>query len=157
MEYLLIADTDELTGARTRGAGLADIDREIARVRRTDGVLLVAYVDVVGLKAVNDAGGHGAGDTLLRRAVRAIRGQLRSYDVLVRVGGDEFVCALAGATIQDARRRLGAVQAALASGPLPCAIKVGFAELTVETSAADLIARADADLPASPSRSYALR
>jgi diguanylate cyclase (GGDEF)-like protein len=148
LHQLAIAETDALTGTRTRAPGLADLEREIDRARRTTGPLAVAYVDVVGLKAVNDTQGHSAGDTLLQRAVRAIRGHLRSYDSIVRIGGDEFLCVMSGATIPDARRRFGAVQAALAADPDWCEIKVGFAALEPEDSAAELIQRADADLPA---------
>jgi diguanylate cyclase (GGDEF)-like protein len=98
------------------------------------------------LKAVNDLHGHTAGDHLLQRGVRAIREQLRSYDLIVRVGGDEFLCALSGATLEEARRRFAAVQARLAADPEPCEIRVGFADLAPKESAAKLIERADADL-----------
>jgi diguanylate cyclase (GGDEF)-like protein len=147
IQQLLVAETDALTGARTRGAGLADLDHEVERARRTNEMLAVAYIDIVGLKKVNDTQGHGAGDALLQRVVDAIRRQLRSYDLIVRVGGDEFVCALSGATLPDARTRFAAVRAELARPPEACEIKVGLAELTPEASGADLIALADADLP----------
>jgi diguanylate cyclase (GGDEF)-like protein len=144
---LAIAETDPLTGTRTRAPGLADLDHEIDRARRTTNLLAVAYVDIVGLKIQNDSHGHAAGDALLQRAVRAIRSHLRSYDMIVRIGGDEFLCVMSGATIQDARQRFGAVHLALAGDPDPCEIKVGFAALTPEDSATELIERADADLP----------
>src|SRR6202011_6011047 len=89
LHQLAIAETDALTGTRTRAAGLAELDHEIDRARRTTSPLVVAYVDVVGLKAVNDTRGHAAGDELLQHVVRAIRGHLRSYDSIVRLGGDE--------------------------------------------------------------------
>ena len=152
LQALAIAETDQLTGARTRAAGLLDLDHEIDRARRSTGRLVVAYVDVVGLKAVNDAGGHSAGDKLLQHAVRGIRGHLRSYDLIVRHGGDEFLCVMSGATIDDARQRFGSVQAALAEDPDPCEVKVGFAALAPEDSARELIDRADADLPSSRRR-----
>jgi diguanylate cyclase (GGDEF)-like protein len=138
---LEIAETDPLTGTRTRAPGVADLDHEIDRARRTTDLLAVAYVDVVGLKAENDTHGHGAGDALLQRVVRAIRGDLRSYDMIVRIGGDEFLCVMSGATIEDARQRFDAVHAALAADRDPCEIKVGFAALAPEDSAAELIAR----------------
>jgi GGDEF domain-containing protein len=78
--------------------------------------------------------------------VHAIRDHLRSYDIIVRIAGDEFLCAMSGATIEDARQRFGAVHTALAADPDPCEIKVGFAALAPEDSAAELTARADADL-----------
>ncbi|HUY83870.1 MAG TPA: GGDEF domain-containing protein [Steroidobacteraceae bacterium] len=152
LQALAIAETDQLTGARTRAAGLVDLDHEIDRARRTNGRLVVAYVDVVGLKAVNDAVGHSAGDALLQHAVRGIRGHLRSYDLIVRQGGDEFLCAMSGATVDDARQRFRSVRAALAEDPDPCEIKVGFAALAPDDSARDLIERADADLPSSRPR-----
>jgi diguanylate cyclase (GGDEF)-like protein len=146
---LAIAGTDQLTGARTRATGLADLDNEIARARRSVGLLVVVYVDVVGLKAVNDSEGHAAGDALLQHAVAGIRGQLRSYDLIVRLGGDEFLCVISGVTMQGARERIAAVQAALATDPDRCEIKVGFAQLEGHDSAAQLISRADGQLPAS--------
>jgi diguanylate cyclase (GGDEF)-like protein len=147
LDQLAIAETDPLTGVRTRAPGLADLDREMDRARRTTELLAVAYVDIVGLKAENDTHGHRAGDALLQHAVNAIRDHLRSYDMIVRIGGDEFLCAMSGATIEDARQRFSAVHAALAADPDPCEIKVGFAALAPEDSAAELIERADADLP----------
>ena len=150
IQQLAIAETDQLTGTRTRAAGLAELDHEIDRARRTNGLLVVAYVDVVGLKAVNDAHGHAAGDGLLQRAVRRIRTQLRSYDWIVRLGGDEFLCVMSGATINDAHQRFAVIQTTLATDPDPCAIKIGFAALAAGDSAAELIQRADAELPRSP-------
>jgi diguanylate cyclase (GGDEF)-like protein len=149
LAQLASAETDGLTGTRSRATGLEDFDREIARARRTMARLVIAYVDVVGLKAVNDAHGHGAGDALLQHAVNAIRGRLRSYDLIVRIGGDEFVCVMSGATIESAHQRFDAIQTTLAADRYPCEIKVGFAALADEDTAADLIARADAELPAS--------
>jgi diguanylate cyclase (GGDEF)-like protein len=151
-QQLLIAETDALTGVRARGAGLADLEEEIDRAGRVHGHLVAAYIDVVGLKTVNDQHGHASGDALLQRAVTAIKQQLRSYDLVIRVGGDEFVCVLSGVTVQDVRRRFTAVSAALAASPVPCEIKVGFADLRSNERAPAFIARADADLPMSPGR-----
>jgi diguanylate cyclase (GGDEF)-like protein len=150
LRQLAISESDPLTGARTRAAGLADVEREIARAQRTKGPLAIAYIDVVGLKAANDERGHAAGDALLQQVVRTIRGQLRSYDSIVRLGGDEFLCVLSGATIEDARRRFSAVDTDLGKDPDPCRIKVGFTELLGDDRAVDLIERADHDMPTSP-------
>jgi diguanylate cyclase (GGDEF)-like protein len=146
LRQLAMAETDALTGVRTRYAGLEDIAHEIARAGRTTGLLTAAYVDVVGLKTVNDSLGHAAGDLLLQRVVRAIRARLRSYDLIVRLGGDEFLCVLSDTTIEDARERLRSVQTALAAEDDPVQIKVGFAALTPDDVTADLIERADSDL-----------
>jgi diguanylate cyclase (GGDEF)-like protein len=144
---VVVAETDALTGARTRGPGLADVDKEIERARRAAGLLVIAYVDLVGLKAINDTKGHAVGDVMLQQAVGAIRSQLRSYDLIVRVGGDEFLCVMSGATIEEARRRFESVNTALAADCPACEIEVGFSVLMPGDSAAQLIQRADAELP----------
>lgn len=153
LRQLAIAETDALTGARTRAAGMGDLEHEIDRARRTNASLVVAYVDVVGLKAVNDSYGHSAGDELLRRVVLALRGHLRTYDLVIRLGGDEFLCAMSGATRDDARTRFRAIRAELAAAPHRSEIKVGFATLSPQDSADALIQRADAELPITPRRS----
>lgn len=137
-----LADLDELTGALRRGVGLAALERELARAARAGAQLVVAYVDVDRLKLVNDAQGHAAGDDLLRHTTAVMRSQLRSYDLLIRMGGDEFVCVLTGITTHEARRRFAAVDRGLATG----SISVGFAERMEDDTADALIQRADDDL-----------
>jgi diguanylate cyclase (GGDEF)-like protein len=149
---LAIAETDALTGTRTRGAGLADLDHELDRARRTTAQLVVAYVDVVGLKAVNDEHGHAAGDALLQRVVREIRNRLRSYDLIIRLGGDEFLCVMSDTTMEGARQRFNAIQAGLETRRDRAAIKIGLAAFAPEDSAAELIERADAELPTTRAR-----
>src|SRR4051794_128459 len=99
------ATLDDLTGAVRRGPGLIELEHEIDRARRSHTKLVAAFVDVVALKTVNDRFGHAAGDRLLRDVVNALTGQLRSYDLVIRYGGDEFVCVLADADVNAARRR----------------------------------------------------
>jgi diguanylate cyclase (GGDEF)-like protein len=135
--------TDSLTGAWQRGPGLEQLEHEIHRARRGNGRLVVAYVDVNGLKAINDTYGHAAGDTMLARVVAALRCNLRPYELIVRVGGDEFICALSDAGIDDVRRRFDEIAQQLSVDPDVAAITVGFAELTDADSATDLVERAD--------------
>jgi diguanylate cyclase (GGDEF)-like protein len=94
----------------------------------------------------NDSQGHGAGDALLRRVVAAVRSRLRSYEPIIRLGGDEFLCALAGATIENAHRRFEEIRSELGAAPDRGSVTVGFAELTPGDTPTDLINRADADL-----------
>ena len=54
MRQLVAAETDPLTGARTRIAGLVDLDRELDRCRRTGAGLVIALVEVVGLEGADD-------------------------------------------------------------------------------------------------------
>jgi len=143
---LRVAETDAVTGARSRTAGLRDLDYELVRCHRTRTALVVAYVDVVGLKALNDARGHAAGDALLAQAVALICSHLRPYDLVIRLGGDEFLCAMSQMTLADARERLGQVAAMLEAADDPGAIRTGFAELQADDNATALIARADDEL-----------
>ena len=86
------AATDELTSTWTRAFGLAQVSHELERARRLGAKLVIAFLDVDGLKNVNDNHGHLAGDALLRLVGETLRANVRPYDVLVRYGGDEF-CA----------------------------------------------------------------
>ena len=138
----LHADHDQLTGAMARDAGLRAIEHEIARARRTGDPLTLAFVDVDKLKRVNDAHGHAVGDTLLRNVVEALRSGLRETDLIVRYGGDEFLCALAGATKKNAAKRLAVSEDVLA-GFATGSLSVGLADLRAGDDTAALIARAD--------------
>jgi diguanylate cyclase (GGDEF)-like protein len=149
-DALAQAANDALTGARARAAGLAELACEIDRCRRTSGQLVVAYLDVVGLKALNDSQGHAAGDALLILVVSLVENHLRSYDLIVRVGGDEFVCAMSNMTLADARERFGQVAAALSAASGGATIRYGLARLTPHESATELVARADRELIAGP-------
>jgi diguanylate cyclase (GGDEF)-like protein len=140
------ATRDGLTGALLRDAGLAEVEREIARVRRAAHPLVLAFIDVDHLKAVNDSLGHVAGDRLLVEVASTIRAQMRSYDLIVRYGGDEFLCVLSGLSMSAATARLELINTVLAAGAEHGSITVGLAELQPGDSAASLIARADAAL-----------
>ena len=140
------ADLDELTGVFRRGAGELALMHEIKRSRRLGRSLVVAVIDVDGLKAVNDNEGHAGGDVLLRDVPTAVTSTLRSYDVVVRWGGDEFVCALSDVTIEVASERLVEVQRAFTGLHPGASISAGLAELGDDDTLESLIARADTAL-----------
>ena len=83
-------DTDPLTGLLTRRAFLERLDREHSRARRYPQPIAVLMLDVDRLKAINDRGGHAAGDAALRAMAAAIANGLRAADTAGRIGGDEF-------------------------------------------------------------------
>ena len=137
------AGTDELTGVRRRGVGLEDLSNEIARSRREGEPLVAVYVDVDGLKAVNDNEGHPAGDAMLQVVAARLRGQMRSYDLIIRLGGDEFLCVLPGVSADKARERFVALGH---PDDGRGAVSVGLSQLRDEDGVQDLISRADDDL-----------
>jgi diguanylate cyclase (GGDEF)-like protein len=122
------------------------MQHEIDRARRQGHPLLVAFIDVNGLKSVNDREGHAAGDQVLREVAEALRHGLRSYDLLFRYGGDEFVCALSEADVEDAERRLREVTNALGGASSHASITWGLAELREADTLDDLVDRADSAL-----------
>jgi diguanylate cyclase (GGDEF)-like protein len=140
------AGVDGLTGALRRDRGVADLEHELNRARRSDGRLVLAFVDVDGLKPTNDVRGHAAGDQLLRDVAMALRSGLRSYDLVVRYGGDEFLCALPGADIEGARRRFDEVARHLAERNPQASVSFGLTTFEHTDTLDELIARADAAL-----------
>jgi diguanylate cyclase (GGDEF)-like protein len=140
------AALDDLTGAYLRGAGLVELEREMTRARRTDQPLALAFVDVDNLKAINDSRGHASGDQILLEVADVLRSKLRSYDLVIRYGGDEFVCVISGLRMADANARFSLINPALAEGPGHGSVTVGVAEMLRDETSADLVARADADL-----------
>lgn len=143
---LAAAETDECTGVRPRLAGLLDLTHELDRCRQTHATLVVVYIDVVGPNVIDDSQGDVARDELLRRVVTLIRQHVRSYDLIIRLGGDAFACAMSGATLADARQCFRRVCAALDATLGPGAIRTGFAVLSRDDDVTDLIRRADSHL-----------
>ena len=134
---------DELTGAYRREMGRLAISNEIDRARRSDGRFVLAFVDVDLLKLVNDNQGHAAGDRVLQTVVTAIRTRLRSFDPIMRYGGDEFVCGLGGTDLAEATRRFEAIRAAI-KAEVKVGISFGLAALATGDTVEQLTERADA-------------
>jgi diguanylate cyclase (GGDEF)-like protein len=139
---LQAAHLDELTGAYRREMGRLALTHEIDRVRRSGGPFVVAFVEVDELKTVNDRDGHAAGNRVLQSVVRAMRARLRSFDPIIRYGGDEFVCGLGGTDLAEAESRFDAIGIAI-QGDVGVGISVGLAELEPGDTADRLTERAD--------------
>ena len=136
-----LATTDELTDAWTRKLGLEEVSRELERAHRTGARLVLAFVDVDGLKAVNDSQGHLAGDALLRLLGETLRANVRPYDVIVRYGGDELLCAMPNLSAGEARERFERIATALAGADAEHSVTFGLAEAEPADSLQELIAR----------------
>ena len=150
---------DTKTGLLNASTWEREATVEIARAVRTGSPLALALVDIDHFKVVNDTHGHLAGDKALRAVTDALRGQLRSYDLAGRFGGEEFVVLLPQTREMDAinvAERLRAHIAALSipvadgveSGPcIKLTISVGVAALEgASRELTDMLAAADAAL-----------
>jgi diguanylate cyclase (GGDEF)-like protein len=140
-EYLV----DELTGAHRRADGLFELERDVLRAKRTGQPFTLAFVDIDELKTVNDSRGHAGGDDLLVLVADTIRVHVRPDDLIVRYGGDEFLCGLLGLSIVEATRRFDLVSVQLAAS-YRSSVTAGLAEMADPESLSALIRRADEDL-----------
>ena len=140
------AALDDLTGAYRRHPGFTALGHEVERARRERTALVVGFLDVDGLKRVNDNRGHDAGDALLTAVVTSLRASLRSYDVVVRYGGDEFVFSIGDADLAAAEKRLRTMRVLLGERMPGHSVSAGFAELREDDDLLSLVRRADDDL-----------
>jgi diguanylate cyclase (GGDEF)-like protein len=90
-ELRLLASVDALTGAVNRRTALIILEKHIGQSRRNHGPLTLCVADLDGLKLVNDAFGHAAGDDYIKRVSSALVGAVRASDTVGRIGGDEFL------------------------------------------------------------------
>ncbi len=85
---------DELTGLYNRRGFLVLAEQQLKLANRTGQSLLLAFVDVDGLKTINDLFGHQRGDLALIETAHILKEAFRETDILARLGGDEFVALL---------------------------------------------------------------
>ena len=104
------------------------------------------FLDVDGLKHVNDTDGHAAGDRILIEVVATIRKRVRSYDLVIRYGGDEFLCALVD--VAPERRRAHARRHTRSSTHASTGhtVSVGMTTVGDADTAESIVASADAAL-----------
>lgn len=114
-----LANTDPLTGLLNRRGFEAALRERFADGRRDDDRFALVIVDVDRFKAINDGAGHLVGDALLTAFADAMARRLRAGDVLARVGGDEFVLCLGGATGDEAATVAEELRVAIAALTVP--------------------------------------
>lgn len=134
---------DTLTGAYTREHVLRVLRRWLAGQKK----FALAYIDLNGLKLVNDRWGHETGDAYLAAAVAIMKRHLRSKGLLARIGGDEFLALLHGADADQARALMETAARELEAGKArhPRSLSFGVEAVTADgnLNAEALIQRAD--------------
>lgn len=137
-----LADHDTLTGLANRRVLQSALERAFARAQR-DVPSILLYIDVDHFKAVNDRLGHPAGDAVLISVAHLLLAQVRTTDVVARVGGDEFAVllemigtdeavAIAQRLVEDARETLGET-----------GLSIGVASMADATDTTEVMRRAD--------------
>jgi diguanylate cyclase (GGDEF)-like protein len=143
VELSALASTDALTSLKNR----REFDRALRTVPRVP--FTVLSLDVDRLKETNDAYGHAAGDALLRLVGHTLGLLVRGWDVMARVGGDEFAALLPevgafGARLVAERMRLAMHSLALPSGPV--GITVGWSAAPAGVDPVSVWQKADESL-----------
>lgn len=148
-EMKKLATLDPLTGAYNRRKGDAILAVELSRRLRYGHKFAVLLLDIDHFKAVNDRFGHQAGDAALCALVRTCHDALRSMDMVVRWGGEEFLVVLPDTAASEAMSSAERLRAAVATTevtaegiPIRFTISIGVAESAGE-SPSELLSRSD--------------
>lgn len=149
---LTLALTDAVTSLYNRRYFDAHLATRLAGLRPGTAIGLL-YIDVDSFKSVNDRHGHGAGDSVLRAVAERLKGSVRDFDLVARIGGDEFAVVVGDGglrTVQAVSERICRRVAALPIdvpglvGGLSANVSVGAAVASYgENTAGELIERAD--------------
>jgi diguanylate cyclase (GGDEF)-like protein len=148
-----LAHQDVLLPVANRRGFLRELEALIARVQRYGEGAALLYVDIDGLKRINDSFGHEAGDQALTEVARVLTDGVRKSDCVARLGGDEFGVLLAHATPESARetagRLTGLIEAARIDcdgNPLKLGVAVGITVIGEGDTPDVVIARADREM-----------
>jgi diguanylate cyclase (GGDEF)-like protein len=144
------ADTDFLLDILNRRGFERELGRSIAYVKRYDASAALLVVDVDRLKPINDGLGHAAGDHLLRSVVAVLTANIRSSDMLGRLGGDEFGILLWNLDVKKARAKAAALERTVEKTAceyrgrrLSPAVSIGVTALGGDEAVAQVLERAD--------------
>jgi diguanylate cyclase (GGDEF)-like protein len=126
------ATHDSLTSLLNRGSILELLAGELKRRQRNKRPIGIVLGDVDHFKLVNDTYGHILGDEVLREIARRLLGSVRSYDLVGRYGGEEFIVVLNNCTVEKAVDRAEEIRKAIGSspirtthGPIPITMSLG--------------------------------
>ncbi len=147
-----LALVDELTGLSNRRGFSVLSEHALVQAERAGAEVGLVYVDVDGLKAVNDELGHAAGDEALKAVARLLRETMRASDVVARCGGDEFQVLAIGDPALDLEgleaRLRAAIDAFNASVERPYRLSVSIGAVRCDLAEScdldDWVTRADA-------------
>ena len=145
-----LAHQDSLIDLPNRRGFMRALERLIDRVKRYDEKAALLFVDLDGLKLINDTFGHQAGDEALIQVARLLSGGVRVSDLVARIGGDEFAILLGHADEASANETAARLVDLIAGcdfthagDSLPLSVAIGVAVLSPEDDPATIMVRAD--------------
>ena len=145
-----LAHQDSLINLPNRRGFMRELDRLIARVGRYGESAAMLFVDLDGLKMINDTFGHGAGDEALIQVAEMLTKGVRRSDVVARIGGDEFGILLENSSDERAHETaarltdlISGTDLVYEGDALPLSVAIGVSVISAEDSAEAVIARAD--------------
>ena len=148
-----LAHQDSLIDLPNRRGFVRELERLVARASRYDAKAAMLYVDVDGLKMINDTLGHHAGDQALIQVAELLSSGVRKSDVVARIGGDEFGILLESANEQTARETAGRLVDLIAASEfmhegetLPLSVAIGVGMIDANDTAEAIRARADEEM-----------
>jgi diguanylate cyclase (GGDEF)-like protein len=143
-----VSTMDALTGVANRRHGEELLEREVRRARRYRTPLALLSFDIDRFKVINDSYGHPVGDVVLRTVADCVRAVLRSSDVLVRSGGEEFQVVAPHTSAIDGLKMAEKIRQAVEQAAIPgcdhVTVSLGVAQLGEQESADSLSQRVDA-------------
>lgn len=129
-----LATHDPLTGLLNRRAACDALARELARVDREGGAVAAVFVDLDGLKGLNDTFGHEVGDAAIVATAGVLRACARETDVVARLGGDEFLVAGPVAPEGGGRVAAGALAERVLAGLAAASVPAGGGSVSLRAS-----------------------
>lgn len=145
-----LAHQDALVAVPNRRGFFRELEALIARVSRYGENAAMLFVDIDGLKRINDSLGHKAGDEALVQVANVLSNGVRKSDCVARLGGDEFGILLVHATEESARETADRLTALIENheshcdgNRLPLSVAIGVTMIAANDSAEAVIARAD--------------
>ncbi len=143
----IAATTDSLTGQLNRRS----LEEALRRLDNEQIPYAVAFADLDKFKVLNDTHGHAAGDRALRHFSTVAGAMVRTGDMVSRFGGEEFLLVYVGCDVTEAapivhRLRTALAESVVAAGVPPFTVSIGLADSSYATTAAAIIACADAAL-----------
>jgi diguanylate cyclase (GGDEF)-like protein len=131
------ASYDHLTGLMNRKEVMEALERELARAKRDRSPVTIAMIDVDHFKKVNDDLGHLFGDAALKEVARRFQSQLRVYDSIGRVGGEELLLVFPGCDLTSALIRMDQIRGLVCNKPVTAMGKSRIISVSIGIAVAD--------------------